>query len=80
MLVQYLVSGTDVRPASTWSEVSAVEANAELAEWLGVAPGTSLLRLAETFFTRSGDPVRFSLNRFLTNKVAFHIIRKANMT
>jgi DNA-binding GntR family transcriptional regulator len=78
-LLDYLVSQTEIRLASTWSEVSAVGADAALAEWLGTPVGTSVLRLSETFYTRAGDPVLHSLNHFLTNKVAFHIIRKVNM-
>ena len=78
-LLDYLNSETDVRLANTWSEVSAVDADAALAEWLDVPVGTSVLRLSETFYTRSGDPVVHSLNHFLTNKVAFHIIRKVNI-
>jgi DNA-binding GntR family transcriptional regulator len=78
-LLDYLVLETDVRLTNTWSEVSAISAETELAEWLGVARGTSLLRLSETFYTRSGDPIVHSLNHFLTNKVAFHIIRKMSI-
>ena len=78
-LLDYLASETEVQLASTWSEVSAVEADTPLAEWLGVRRRASLLRLSETFYDRSGDPIVYSLNHFLTEKVAFHIIRKVNV-
>ena len=78
-LLDYLSSETEVRLASTWSEVSAVDADTALAQWLGVRRGASLLRLSETFYTQAGDPIVYSLNHFLTKKVAFHIIRKVNI-
>lgn len=78
-LLDYL-SQTEVRLANTWSEVSAVDADGPLALWLGVTEGASVLRLAETFYTRTGDPIVYSLNHFLTNKVAFHIIRRVAVT
>ena len=56
-----------------------MEAGPDLADWLHVAPRTALLRLSETFHTREGEPIVYSLNHFLTNKVAFHIIRRVNV-
>jgi GntR family transcriptional regulator len=78
-LLDYLATETPVRLTNTWSEVSAVDADRPLAEWLGVQVGAPLLRLAETFYTRSGEPIVFSLNHFRTEKVAFHIIRKVEL-
>jgi len=78
-LLDYLASETLVQLTNTWSEVSAIDADAPLAAWLGVQEGAPLLRLAETFYTRSGEPIMFSLNHFLTEKVAFHIIRKVEL-
>jgi len=79
-LLDYLTSRTALRLAHTWSEVSAVAADGTLTEWIGVPAGSALLRLSETFYTRSGDPILHSRNHFLTNKVAFHIIRRVEMT
>jgi DNA-binding GntR family transcriptional regulator len=60
--------------------VADVAADASLAAWLGVDKGTPLLRLDEAFFTRSGEPVLFSMNHFRTDKVGFHIVRKVDRT
>ncbi len=78
-LLDYLGSQTTMRLTNTWSELSAVDADGPQAKWLGVTEGASVLRLSETFYTPYGDPVLYSLNHFLTNKVAFHIIRRVGM-
>lgn len=79
-LLDYLASETLVRPVNTWSEVGAVAAGGSLAEWLGIESGAPVLRLDETFYMRSGEPVLFSVNHFRTDKVGFHIVRKVDRT
>lgn len=78
-LLDYLTSRTEIGLTHTWSEVSAVGAEASLAAWAGMPVGTPLLRLLETFYTQSGDPIVYSVNHFLTTRVAFHIVRKVDL-
>ena len=60
----------------TNSDIAAVGAAGRVAGWLGVPKGTPILYLAETFFTPEGERVMYSCNRFLTDKISFHLVRE----
>jgi GntR family transcriptional regulator len=75
-LLDYLTESDQPPISFTHSRINAVPADPETADRLQVAPGRPLLRLAETFFAESGQPLSFSLNYFVTDLVEFHLIRR----
>lgn len=58
------------------AEITAINADALLAEQLEVEPGQALVLLTETLFTDDHTPVEFSRNYFLPNLFRFHILRR----
>jgi GntR family transcriptional regulator len=62
------------------AELMPWQADAALARALGVPVGTLLLRLDQTDFIASGDPVVHSTEYFLTNAFKFQVYRKGTGT
>ncbi len=58
------------------AEITAINADASLAEHLEVEPGQALLLLTETLFTDDHTPVEFSRNYFLPDLFRFHVLRR----
>lgn len=58
------------------AEITAINADALLAEQLEVEPGQALVLLTETLFTDDHTPVEFSRNYFLPALFRFHILRR----
>jgi GntR family transcriptional regulator len=75
-LLDYLVEHTDMPLAFTRSQIYAIDADERLAAWLQVGVGRSLLHLAETMYTETGQPVALSLNYFVTDCFSFTINRR----
>jgi GntR family transcriptional regulator len=75
-LLDYLVDHTDLPLAFTRSQVFAIDADERLAAHLEVGVGRSLLHLAETMYTETGQPVALSRNYFVTDCFSFTIHRR----
>ncbi len=58
------------------AEITAINADALLAEHLEIEPGEALLLLSETLFTEDLVPVEFSRNYFLPDFFDFHVLRR----
>ena len=66
----------DLRVAQAVADIIPVNADAFLAEKLGVRPQQALLLLEETLFDEDGEAVEFSRNYFLPNFFRFHVVRR----
>jgi GntR family transcriptional regulator len=66
----------DVRVHEAVAQISAVNADVELADQLEIEPGQALLLLAETLFTEDNQPIEFSHNYFLPDHFQFHVLRR----
>ena len=66
----------DLRIAQAVADIIPVNADAFLAERLGVAPGQALLLLEEVLFNGDGAPVEFSRNYFIPDFFRFHVLRR----
>jgi GntR family transcriptional regulator len=75
-VLDYIMERGTPHLSHTNSDIGAIAVEGEAAEWLGVADGTPVLYLAETFFATGGEAVMFSANSFLTDKISFHLIRE----
>jgi GntR family transcriptional regulator len=58
------------------AEITAINADALLAEQLEVEPGQALLLLTETLFADDNTPIEFSRNYFLPDLFRFHVLRR----
>jgi len=75
-VLDLLVRRNSIRIREAVAEITAINANALLAEHLEVEPGEALLLLSETLFTEDLVPVEFSRNYFLPDSFDFHILRR----
>jgi GntR family transcriptional regulator len=75
-LLDYLVHHTEMPLGFTRSQIYAIDADERLAGHLRVGLGRSLLHLAETMYTDTGQPVALSLNYFVTDCFSFTINRR----
>jgi GntR family transcriptional regulator len=67
-------NGVRIREAR--AEITAVDADALLAERLDIELGQALLLLTETLFTDEHKPIEFSHNYFLPDFFDFHVLRR----
>jgi len=65
-----------IRVCGAVAEITAVTADARLAQHLDVEPGDPLLLLSETLLTEDLVPVEFSRNYFLPDFFDFHVLRR----
>jgi GntR family transcriptional regulator len=75
-VLDLLVRRNSIRVREALAEITAVNADARLAEHLEVEPGQALLLLSETLFTEELTPIEFSRNYFLPGLFDFHILRR----
>jgi GntR family transcriptional regulator len=75
-VLDLLVRRNGIRIHEALAEITAINADALLAEHLEVKPGHAVLRLSETLFTEELAPVEFSRNYFLPDYFDFHILRR----
>ena len=66
--------GVHVREAV--AEITAINADAWLAEQLEIESGQALLLLTETLFADDSTPIEFSRNYFLPDLFRFHVLRR----
>lgn len=66
----------NLRVREALAEITAVNADARIAEDLQVDPGQALLLLSETLFAEDLTPIEFSRNYFLPGLFDFHILRR----
>jgi GntR family transcriptional regulator len=74
--LDYLIHKDEARLSYTNTLLFSVSADQEIARWLHIAENHPLLLLEETFFSEAGEPVVWTKNYFITDKVNFHIIRR----
>lgn len=58
------------------AQVGAVAAREDVATALRIPVGTPLVALTETFFDRTGSPVRHSINLFIPESIRLETIRR----
>jgi len=75
-LLDYLVETGEPRLAYTNTYLYSVDADEDTSEWLEVPVGRSLLLLAETFFSDTGEPLVSTKNYFVTDQLNFFIVRR----
>lgn len=75
-VLDLLVRRNNIRVREALAEITAVNADASLAEHLAVDLGRALLLLSETVFTEELTPVEFSRNYFLPGLFDFHVLRR----
>jgi GntR family transcriptional regulator len=75
-VLDLLVRRNGVRIREAVAEITAINADALLAEHLEVDPGQAVLLLSETLFTEELNPIEFSRNYFLPDFFDFHILRR----
>jgi GntR family transcriptional regulator len=75
-VLDLLVRRNNIRVREALAEITAVNADASLAEHLEVDLGRALLLLSETVFTEELTPVEFSRNYFLPGLFDFHVLRR----
>ena len=66
----------DIHLREALAEITAINADARLAEQLAVETGRALLLLTETLFADDNSPVGFSHNYFLPDLFHFHVLRR----
>lgn len=66
----------DLQASWAVADIIALDADATLAEKLGVLPGEALLLLEELLYDAEGQPLEFSRNYFVPNRFRFHIVRR----
>lgn len=74
-VLDYLLNRGDPLTIS-YTNITAVNATAEVAKMLGIQRGDVLLQLTARLFTASGRVVDFSYSYFLPGYFKFHIVRK----
>ncbi|MGD2178480.1 MAG: GntR family transcriptional regulator [Anaerolineae bacterium] len=75
-VLDLLVRRNGIRIHEALAEITAINADALLAEHLEVDPGHAVLLLSETLFTEEHAPIEFSRNYFLPDFFDFHILRR----
>ncbi len=75
-LLDYLIRKDEARLSYTNTHLFSVSADQNIARWLHITENHPLLLLEETFFSDVGEPVVWTKNYFITDKVNFHIIRR----
>lgn len=75
-LLDYLISKDEPRLSYTNTNIYAVEADEEIADWLRINPGKALIRLTETYYDDKGIPIVQALNHFITGCMNFRIVRR----
>jgi GntR family transcriptional regulator len=75
-VLDLLVRRNNVRVREAVAEITAINADASLADHLMVDPGQALLLLCETLFTEELTPIEFSRNCFLPGLFDFHVLRR----
>ncbi len=75
-VLDLLTRRNDIHVHEALAEITAVDADAHLAEQLQVDPGQALLLLCETLFTEELAPIEYSRNYFLPGLFDFHVLRR----
>lgn len=75
-LLDYLIAKDEPRLSYTNTNIYAVEADEEIANWLRINPGKALIRLTETYYDDKGIPIVQALNHFITECMNFRIVRR----
>ena len=75
-VLDLLVRRNCIRVREAVSEITALNADDQLAEHLQVEPGEALLLLSETLFTEELVPIEYSRNYFLPDFFDFRILRR----
>ena len=75
-VLDLLAQRNNIRIREALAEITAVDADASLAEHLETDPGQAVLLLSETLFTEDLTPVEFSRNYFLPGLFDFQILRR----
>lgn len=75
-VLDLLVRRNSIRVREAVAEITAISADALLAEHLETEPGEALLLLSETLFTEDLVPVEYSRNYFLPDVFDFRILRR----
>ncbi len=75
-VLDLLMQRASVRICQAVAEITAINADARLAEQLDTEPGEALLLLSETLLTEEFVPVEFSRNYFLPDFFDFHVLRR----
>jgi GntR family transcriptional regulator len=75
-VLDLLIQRNNVHIRDAVAEITAINADAQLAEHLDIEPGEALLLLSETLFTEDRVPVEFSRNYFLPDFFDFRILRR----
>ncbi len=75
-VLDLLIRRNSIRVREAMAEITAINADALLAEHMEVELGEALLLLSETLFTEELIPIDFSRNYFLPDFFDFHILRR----
>ncbi len=75
-LLEYLIDEGAHVPYQTHSRIYAVNADSRLSRILGVAEGTAVLHLRETYFLPNRKPIVIAYNHFITDSFNFYINRR----
>lgn len=75
-IMDYLIERTGADLTHTYTKITAVIADAEIAAHMSVSAGIPLVYLSETYQTQDGIPVLFSRNYFDTSVLNFFIVRR----
>lgn len=75
-VLDLLTGRHDIHVHEALTEITAVDADAQVAGQLQVDPGQALLLLCETLFTEELAPIEFSRNYFLPGLFDFHVLRR----
>jgi len=75
-VLDLLMRQNGIRIREALAEITAINADALLAEQLEIEAGQALLLLIETLFTDDQVPIEFSRNYFLPDLFYFHVLRR----
>ncbi|MCC6147319.1 MAG: GntR family transcriptional regulator [Anaerolineaceae bacterium] len=75
-LIDYLQERGKIRLDHAITNLYAIAADKETAQWMRIERGKPLLLLEETIYADNGKPIELSRNYFITTHLNFHIIRR----
>ena len=72
---KHIIKKQDVQVAQAVADIIALNADAQLAQKMGVKPGKAVLLLEEVLFDVEGVAVECSRNYFVPDFFRFHVVR-----
>ena len=77
-VLDVLLQHDTVKPVTSRTQISAVEANSRLVSRLGVSPGTALLKLVGQLYGYDEEVLDYSVSYFIPGHFKFHVTRRVD--